>query len=803
MSFKVQRVSAAVSLLLLVAACGGGSGGDGGSTAAANSSNSSSSAASAGASSTTSSSSSSAIVDGGSSSSAASSVAPGGVAPGSIDAKTLTDTAAAPINGWSGFSTMGARSYLAASDPKNTAGHVATATPAPGTPTAYPVIATDPSGGALTFEREVAPASGWHAFYRKGDTVGNHQAVTVTGGSSAVANRIYTCGTKKCIFDAIKEAKNEPKIIRVFGNIDMRVDDDGVFRDFTSWDDQKASSIVLPSNTTLVGINAPDGSPARLISVQIEIGKEFPSTVNSSLVDYEYWIKTLKKPQEDYPGWTRNVIVRNLWLQTNYDVQPEGSSDAYYDGMVVAMAQQVWIDHVTITDGQYKDKDLSGTRHDGALDIVRGSDYVSVTNSAFIEHGKTTLVSNSDSGRQWSDENRFHVTFHDNYYKDTAQRIPRVRWGQVHVFNNYVSGDRDSTTAHEYEGGVGVGYKGDVLVESTLWFVEPTKATEACSKIVVDHGSGTSFRQSNTWLKSVKYLPAGLDVSATLATCGLPSVNLWTPPYSYSLEATPLNLECRIPNTAGAGKIGMYAVTSTGCSSVSSSVSSSAASSAGSSTSTSTSTSTSSSSSAAGSSSSAGTSSSSSSAGASSSSSSAVAGVTGTWSEAFTAADATAFFSTTYASAPGSSSIPMYVKGGGTITVAPGQLILNGGRFTIGALGSVATTGSTGTPPLVTPGGVFTVVGKTCTVSFVVSTAGTGTGKKFQILVDNNGTSASASPHGAASKILDVDVTTLVAGSYSYPIGLTTAGFTSGSFLQFRTESGATVGISSAGLICS
>ncbi|GAA5166974.1 hypothetical protein GCM10025770_24870 [Viridibacterium curvum] len=490
---------------------------------------------------------------------------------GAIDAKTLTDTTAAPFNGWSGFANIGKRSYLAASDPINTANHVATATPAPGTPTVYPVISSDPTGGVFTIERETAPTTGWHSFYRKDGTVGNHQPVLVTGGSSAAANRVYTCGTKKCIFDAIKEAKNEPKIIRIYGNIDMRVDDDGVFREWTSWDDQKGSSILIPSNTTLIGLNASDGSPARLISAQVEIGKEFASTVNSSLADYEYWIKTLKKPQEDYPGWTRNVIVRNLWIQTNFDVQPEGSADAYYDGLVVAMAQNVWIDHVTITDGQYKDKDLSGTRHDGALDIVRGSDYVTVSNSAFIEHGKTSLVSNSDSGRQWSDENRFHVTFDSNYYKDTGQRIPRVRWGQVHVINSYVSGDRDSTTGHQFEGGVGVGYKGDVFMENTLWFIEPTKATEACNKIVVDHGSGISFRQANTWLKSVKYLPSGLDVSTTMSACGLPNVTAWTPPYSYSLEANPLNLECTIPNKAGAGKIGKFAVTSTTCSSSSSS----------------------------------------------------------------------------------------------------------------------------------------------------------------------------------------------------------------------------------------
>lgn len=138
----------------------------------------------------------------------------------------------------------------------------------------------------------------------------------------------------------------------------------------------------------------------------------------------------------------------------------------------------------------------------------------------------------------------------------------------------------------------------------------------------------------------------------------------------------------------------------------------------------------------------------------------------------------------------------MYVKTGGTITVSGGALTLNAARFTVGALGTTATS------LLSTPGGVFTVVGKTCTFAMEVSTAGTGAGKKFQVYVDNNTTTGSSSPHNSASKVVDVDVSTLAVGSYSYPITLTTAGFTAGSFLQLRTESGATLGLTSASLNC-
>ncbi|NSL56602.1 pectate lyase family protein [Uliginosibacterium aquaticum] len=706
---------------------------------------------------------------------------------------------------------MGARSYLAASDPVNTANHVSTATPAPGTPTAYPSISSDPSGGEFTIERETAPLDGWHSYYRAGGTLGNHQQVRVTGGSSATANRIYTCGTKKCIFDALKEAKNEPKIIRVYGNIDMRIDDDGVFRDFTSWDDQKASSIVIPSNTTFIGINDASGNPARLISAQIEIGKEFASTVNSDLADYEYWIKTLGKSQESYPGWTRNVIVRNLWIQTNFDVQPEGSSDAYYDGMVVAMAQNVWIDHVTVTDGQYKDKDLSGTRHDGALDIVRGSDYITVSNSAFIEHGKTTLVGNADS-RDWSDLNRLHVTFKANYYADVASRLPRVRFGQVHVFNNYIEGDRESSTATKFENGIGMAIKGDVLIESTLWEIQPTKESEACKKVVTDHGSSLAFRQNRSWIKSSKYLPAGADVSNMLTGCGYASTKNWTPPYAYQVESAPLNLACIVKNGAGAGKVGLNNTSTAGaCNTApvagsgenhsSSATSSSAASSseASSSASSATSSSTAASSSTASSSASGGS----------------ATTITYPWSDDFSLATTATLFTTGYAkfTNDAGTEVSMYAKTGGSPTVSGGVITLAGARFTIGALGTGTTTGPTGSPANYTPGGIFNIIGKTCTLTINASQAGTGS--TFQVYVDNNTTSTGNSPHATStlsstgttttkntSVVVSVAATSIVAGDNTFTWKLDNASYTGGSFLQIRTDSSSAVYINSISLSC-
>lgn len=419
----------------------------------------------------------------------------------------------------------------------------------------YQNLPADPTGGALSFERQAAPALGWMGWSEYG-------AVRVSGGSAAAAEDIHTVRTKEELLAALQQSGNRPKIIRVLGVIDFRFTN-GVYEEYTSQADQAAGgTVVIPSNTTLVGINDAQGRPARFAGTQISVGREFSplhpfSPANPTpQTNYQAWVNAGRDPEE-YPGWTRNVILRNLEIETPWDVNP-GSADAEYDGIVLAWAQQVWIDHVTIGPGQY-DGVYTATRRDGALDVVRGSSYVTISNSRFHSSDKTNLIGNADSSRRWSDAGRLKVSFVGNHWEYNQGRMPRVRYGRVHVYNNFFSGSIASVPNRKWGSGIAVAYEGDVLAQGNFFLVLGLKinaSNEICGKLVHHHGSATGFRGENLWFQSdhaSAVVP--LPVDAYLAGCsGLPAGS-WQPPYAFEVEPDPVSLGTRIPASAGAGRL--------------------------------------------------------------------------------------------------------------------------------------------------------------------------------------------------------------------------------------------------------
>jgi pectate lyase len=127
-----------------------------------------------------------------------------------------------------------------------------------------------------------------------------------------------------------------------------------------------------------------------------------------------------------------NVIIRNVNFRNWSD-----------DAINVQYSTRVWIDHNTFSNG-----------YDGAVDIKRASDYVTVSWNKFINHDKNMLLGHSDDNGG-EDRGKLRVSYHHNWFAGTNQRHPRVRFGNpVHVYNNYYANVGSYGVASTMEAGV-------------------------------------------------------------------------------------------------------------------------------------------------------------------------------------------------------------------------------------------------------------------------------------------------------------------------------------------------------------
>lgn len=125
-----------------------------------------------------------------------------------------------------------------------------------------------------------------------------------------------------------------------------------------------------------------------------------------------------------------NVIVRNLTFEDSPD-----DAINLQDG-----THHVWIDH-----------NVFGKAHDGQVDVKRESSYVTVSWNIFREHNKTSLVGHDD--KHIADKGKLKVTYHHNWFRGES-RNPRVRFGEVHVFNNFYDGVRSYGVTSTQDGAV-------------------------------------------------------------------------------------------------------------------------------------------------------------------------------------------------------------------------------------------------------------------------------------------------------------------------------------------------------------
>jgi pectate lyase len=321
---------------------------------------------------------------------------------------------------------------------------------------------------------------------------------------------------------AIKAQGDNPKIIKLYGTIDPTSSDNG--GPYTSKDDQAARlQIKLGSNTTLIGV----GSDAKLVNANLVINGK------------------------------KNVIVRNLNISLPCDKYPlwdpndgaNGNWNSEYDGITILASTNVWVDHNVFTDAPKTDDQLPTENgmlkqcHDGALDVKNASDFVTVSNNRFELHAKNNLVGSSDS--RTTDDGHLTVTFNNNHYLNISDRAPRVRFGKVHVYNNYFEGSR-SHPVYKHQYSLGVAYKAKLISTNNAFEIA---GASSCPDIVKNPGSSSmtgAIVDTGSLLNG-----SALNVAGA---CSFSNAVGWTVPYAYSpLGASAV--KASVLSNAGTGKL--------------------------------------------------------------------------------------------------------------------------------------------------------------------------------------------------------------------------------------------------------
>ncbi|MEV4313616.1 pectate lyase [Actinocrispum sp. NPDC049592] len=315
-----------------------------------------------------------------------------------------------------------------------------------------------------------------------------------TGGSTATRDHVYTVHNRSQLVTAL--TGDTPKIVYVAGTVDgnspMTCDqyaDPGYSLaaylkqyDPATWgtapvtgplEEARARSqanqqarVVIPvgANTTIVGL----GDDATLRGVNLMVRSD-------------------------------NVIIRNLRFEDAYDCFPQwdpndgatGNWNSEYDNLTLMGATHVWVDHCEFSDGATTElPTYFGHRwevHDGLFDMVNGTDLVTATYNYLHDHDKSMLLGNTD--KPTYDVGKLRITLHHNMFENLGQRAPRVRYGQVHVYNNlYVIPD-----SAQYSYSLGVGVESRIYAENNFF-----ETANVNPSTIVHYWKGTAIHATGT-----------------------------------------------------------------------------------------------------------------------------------------------------------------------------------------------------------------------------------------------------------------------------------------------------------------
>ncbi len=368
---------------------------------------------------------------------------------------------------------------------------------------------TDPSPLALKLGRATLPANdGWAA-----DGTGT------TGGSTADAAHVFVVHNRAELVAALggdnasNAANAAPKIVFIRGTIDGNTGAGNQPLSCADYADPGYSldAFLAAYDPAVWGRASKPSGPLEDARVRSSKNQAAQVVINIGPNTTIVGLAGAKVVGADFLVKVDNVIIRNLDFQDAHDCFPAwdptdgatGNWNSNYDTLSITGGTHVWVDHDTFSDGTNPDANQPVyfgrpyQVHDGLLDITKGADLVTVSYSYFHDHDKTMLIGSTDSPTY--DVGKLRVTLHDNRFENLGQRAPRVRYGQVHVYNNLYQAPQATGAFAEsgYSYSWGVGRNSAIYAENN--YVSLGAGVDPAQ--VVHYWGGTAMTETGTLVR--------------------------------------------------------------------------------------------------------------------------------------------------------------------------------------------------------------------------------------------------------------------------------------------------------------
>ncbi|BCJ56781.1 pectate lyase family protein [Micromonospora endophytica] len=129
----------------------------------------------------------------------------------------------------------------------------------------------------------------------------------------------------------------------------------------------------------------------------------------------------------------RNIIIQNVTVR---NVKKSGSPTSN-GGDAIGMesgVRNVWVDHVTLEASGGESEGF-----DGLFDMKDDTQYVTLSYSIMRNSGRGGLVGSSES-----DRSNGYISYHNNLFENLDSRVPLLRGGIAHIYNNHYVNIRES-----------------------------------------------------------------------------------------------------------------------------------------------------------------------------------------------------------------------------------------------------------------------------------------------------------------------------------------------------------------------